>query len=55
MNMILSWSEVIIKGIVCHFGKYAFSLSSWELDENIDTALISVHLIWGYSQQPSYV
>ncbi len=37
--------------VIYGFGKFAFLLSCWELDEKIDTALISVQLIWSYSQQ----
>ncbi len=36
---------VNVKGIVRHFGKYAFSISCQELDEKIDTTLHSFSLI----------
>ncbi len=42
MYVSVTWNELRFKGIVQHFGKYAYSRSCGELHEKIDTTLISL-------------
>lgn len=42
-SSLLCWG---FKGIDWHFGKYANWLSCWELEEKVNTTLMSVHLEW---------
>ena len=38
------WWTILVT--VWHFGKYAYLISCWELDENINTTLVSAQWIW---------
>ncbi len=40
VNSLNAFNLTTVIGIVRHFGKYACSLSCWELEEKIDTTLM---------------